>query len=193
MQIDELPGEDGQLDRTLVGVSPVNGKIFAFDVAQLPKLFSKTVELGEILFVTSQDADAPYALGLLRARRERPRRRRAAEQRDELASLHSITSSARESSVGGTVRPSALAVLRLMASSYLVGTCKIHFVADRLSWGSLLCCFAVWGTLAGSGPFARVSLNNSFLLLVNRITIFGCIYNIARVLLGPPATVHPGA
>ena len=88
MQIDELPGEDGQLDRPLVGVSPVNGKIFAFDVAQLPKLFSKTVELGEILFVTSQDADAPYALGLLRARRERPRRRRAAEQRDELAPLH---------------------------------------------------------------------------------------------------------
>ena len=30
----------------------------------------------------------------------------------------------------------------------------------------ILCCFAVWGTLAGSGPFARVSLNDSFLLLV---------------------------
>src|SRR5262249_10321752 len=45
---------------------------------------------------------------------------RAAEQRDELAAPHSITSSARASSVGGTVRPSALAVLRLMTSSYLV-------------------------------------------------------------------------
>ena len=32
-----------------------------------------------------QHADAPHALALLRARRERPRRRRAAEQRDELA------------------------------------------------------------------------------------------------------------
>ena len=42
-------------------------------------------------------------VGLLRARRERPRRRRAAEQRDELAPFHSITSSARASSVGGTV------------------------------------------------------------------------------------------
>ena len=30
----------------------------------------------------------------------------------------------------------------------------------------ILCCFAVWGTLAGSGPFSRVSLNDSFLLLV---------------------------
>ena len=36
---------------------------------------------------------------------------------------YSITSSARESSVGGKVRPSALAVLRLIASSYLVGAC----------------------------------------------------------------------
>ena len=49
--------------------------------------------------------------------------RRAAEQRDELAPLHSITSSARASSVGGTSRPSALAVLRLITSSYLVGAC----------------------------------------------------------------------
>ena len=36
---------------------------------------------------------------------------------------HSITSSARASSVGGTSRPSAFAVLRLIASSYLVGAC----------------------------------------------------------------------
>jgi hypothetical protein len=34
---------------------------------------------------------------------------------------YSITSSAMASSVGGTVRPSALAVLRLMIVSYLVG------------------------------------------------------------------------
>ena len=38
-----------------------------------------------------------YALGLLRPRRERPRRR-AAEHRDERAPPHSITSSARASS-----------------------------------------------------------------------------------------------
>ena len=68
-----------------------------------------------------EHADAPHPLALLRARRQRPRRRRAAEQRDELAPFHSITSSARASSVGGTSRPSALAVLRLMTSSNLVG------------------------------------------------------------------------
>ena len=36
---------------------------------------------------------------------------------------HSITSSARASNAGGTVRPSALAVLRLITSSYLFGVC----------------------------------------------------------------------
>src|SRR5207247_11434137 len=47
-------------------------------------------------------------------RRERPRRC-AAEQRDELAPLHSITSSARASNTTGISRPSVLAVLRLNA------------------------------------------------------------------------------
>src|SRR5262249_46687742 len=62
-------------------------------------------------------------LSLLRSRPERPCRCRAAEKRDELAPLHSITSSARASSAAGTSMPSALAVLRLMTSSYLVGAC----------------------------------------------------------------------
>src|SRR5262249_52735782 len=54
---------------------------------------------------THEYADAPHPL-LLRARRERPRCRRAAEQRYELAPAHhSITSSARASSVAGTSRP----------------------------------------------------------------------------------------
>ena len=72
----------------------------------------------------SEDSQLPHPLGLLPPRRHRPRRRRAAEQGDELAARrHSITSSARASSVGGTSRPSALAVLRLITSSYLVGAC----------------------------------------------------------------------
>src|SRR5262249_37326061 len=57
---------------------------------------------------------------LLRMCGKRPCRRRAAEQRDELAPSHSITSSAVASSVGGTVSPNALAVARLMTSSNLV-------------------------------------------------------------------------
>src|SRR5262249_25169317 len=70
----------------------------------------------------AQDSDGRQ-LWRLRARRERPRRR-AAEQPDELAPLHrcnhSITSSALACNVSGTVRPSALAVLRLITSANLV-------------------------------------------------------------------------
>ena len=44
--------------------------------------------------------------------------------RTRLHGLHySITSVARASTVGGTSRPSALEVLRLIAISYLVGAC----------------------------------------------------------------------
>src|SRR5262249_18422658 len=60
---------------------------------------------------------------LLRAHTKRPRCCCATEKRDELPSPHSITSSARASSVGGTSKPSDLAVLRLITSSYFVGAC----------------------------------------------------------------------
>src|SRR6516164_420119 len=68
----------------------------------------------------AEEADGRELCWLLRARRERPRRS-AAEQRDEGAALHSITSSARASSVGGTSRPSAFATIRLITKSNLVG------------------------------------------------------------------------
>src|SRR5262245_10191049 len=62
-------------------------------------------------------------LRLLCPRRHRPSSR-AAKQRGELAAPnHSITSSAATSNLSGTVRPSILAVLRLMTSSYFVGAC----------------------------------------------------------------------
>src|SRR5439155_24850689 len=58
---------------------------------------------------------------LLGASRQRPRSRCAAQKRDELAPLHSITSSARSSSDVGTSTASAFAVLRFTTSSNLVG------------------------------------------------------------------------
>ena len=57
--------------------------------------------------------------GLLRTCRERPCHR-TAEQRDELAPLHSITSSARSSIAVGNSMPIALAVLRLTTNSNFV-------------------------------------------------------------------------
>ena len=44
-------------------------------------------------------------------------------QKRTSAKSHSMISSARPSTAGGITRPSALAVLRLMTSSYLVGAC----------------------------------------------------------------------
>src|SRR5438034_1324277 len=70
----------------------------------------------------TKESDPRDLRRLLRARRQRPRSRCTANERYELAPPHhSITSSARASRVGGTVRPSILAVLRLMTSSNLVG------------------------------------------------------------------------
>ena len=85
---------------------------------------------------------------LLRACRERPCSRRTAEQRDELAAFHSITSSARASNVGGTSSPIDLAVLRLTTSSYFVGNCtgnsnglvpfRIRSTYDGACWNRLM-------------------------------------------------------
>src|SRR5262249_4699604 len=68
-----------------------------------------------------QYRDPSNSVGLLPSRRQRPRRSRAAEQRDERAALHSSNSSARTSKDNGTSIPSVLAVCRLMRNSTLVG------------------------------------------------------------------------
>jgi hypothetical protein len=66
---------------------------------------------------------------LLRPRRQWPRRR-AAEQRDEVAaSLHSITWSAVASNVGGIERPSALRVFVLMIPVWQPEVNLRHFYA----------------------------------------------------------------
>src|SRR5262245_40617272 len=110
------------------GPTKLHPHVTAIDPSQLlqPLLQGRhaTLPLRVVLGEDGEHADPARLVRLLRPRRERPCGRRAAEQRDELAPPHhSITSSARASSVGGTSTPSALAVLRLIASSYLVGAC----------------------------------------------------------------------
>ena len=102
------------------GEAVVDLHIAALGPAQLLQLFQERSVARPCLRIVfgqvREHADAPNALALLRPRRHRPRRR-AAEQGDELASFHSITSSARPSSGSGIVRPRTLAVIRLMISS----------------------------------------------------------------------------
>ena len=73
------------------------------------------------------DRLAPMRCAKLPAARQRPRpdaeivRRGSFMLHLPLAQPHSITSSARASNDGGTSRPRAFAVLRLITSSYFVG------------------------------------------------------------------------
>src|SRR5262245_33094179 len=108
----------------------VDFAVAALHPPELPKPLPKRRDRGLPFLVAlsgeRQDTDPAHPFGLLRPRRQRPcrSRRRAAEQRDELAALqrrdHSITSSASASSRSGTVRPSALAAFKLITSSNLV-------------------------------------------------------------------------
>jgi hypothetical protein len=75
-----------------------------------------------------QRTDAPHAIALLRPCHHRPRRCGADKRYKIAPPHHSITSSARANSVGGTVRPSVFAVLRLIVSLNLVG-CSIGRLA----------------------------------------------------------------
>ena len=112
-------------DTGVAGRPPqVETKISAFDPAGSLESLSKCGYPDAPFRVAFRDAhegaDQPHTIRLLRARRNRPSRRRASEQRDELAPPHSITSSVRPISGSGTTRPRALAVLRLTISSTLV-------------------------------------------------------------------------
>src|SRR5207249_1429742 len=81
-------------------------------------------EVGDRLRIRAGRSDAEVADHrhrlLLRAKGGR-RDHHAAQQEHEFAAVHSITSVARARIDGGTVRPSALAVLRLTTSSNVVG------------------------------------------------------------------------
>src|SRR5262249_44039334 len=126
---DDVDFEPGQLGRDLAQAlaAPVCPAIFDRDRAALdptevvepPRECGRPPPFRQRCAV-AQEPDNWSLRRLLRARHHRPSRR-AAEQRDEVAPSHSITSSAAASSLSGTVRPSALAVLRLRVVSYLVG------------------------------------------------------------------------
>src|SRR5262249_4529796 len=98
----------------------LDGDVFALDeprvIQALPQRIDKICEAGS--WRAPEEPDHRHCR-LLRPRRQRPRRR-AAEQRDEFAALHSITSSAPADMPIGTSRPSAFAVFKLITKSNLV-------------------------------------------------------------------------
>ena len=117
-------GQLGRGARHLRGIlrqGEFDDEVAALDLPDLTQTSTKAVNERGRWLSDAQEADAPDLARFLRRPSERPRRHRAAEQRHELAPLHSITSSAATSSLSGTVNPSILAVLRLITSSNLVG------------------------------------------------------------------------
>src|SRR5262249_48299600 len=126
--VDGQPNQFGGEFWQSVGVARSRAKfkdqIMPFNISEPTHLLTECCEQRVRKFPTwCKDADARRPTRRLRPRRKRPRHRCAAEQRDEVAPLHSMTSSARASTLAGISMPSALAVLRLMTSSYLVGAC----------------------------------------------------------------------
>src|SRR5262249_22711515 len=104
---------------TSFGETIFDDQVLTLDVAEFPQPRQETLDRPQRQ--TAHQPDTLHPRRLLRTRRERPRRR-AAEQRDERAPVaHSITSSASESNLPGTVRRSVLAVVRLITRSNLVG------------------------------------------------------------------------
>src|SRR6516165_827989 len=102
--------------------SRIDYEVLAVNEAEPPQLVEQREMMRRVAWTGVQAADAISPPGFLRPRRDRPRSCRAAEQRDELAPphTHSISSSARASSDGGTVRPSTLAACALITSSNFV-------------------------------------------------------------------------
>ena len=101
------------------------GEILSLDESIVAQLRQERLIVGNGWRRHQSGTEKPDAEGLsgrcLRGSRTRrpQRRRRAADERDEPAPFHSITSSARASRVAGMARLSALAVCKLMTNSNL--------------------------------------------------------------------------
>src|SRR5262245_6197471 len=118
-----------------IGPAVFDRQVLALDVAGIHQALAKSSQAARMpirrVGVDEPDHRQPC---LLRPRADRPRRRRAAEERDEVATFHhSITSSAVPRSVGGTVTPTALAVFKLITRSSFVGR------SIGRSWGFAPC------------------------------------------------------
>src|SRR5262245_13746418 len=121
MQANQLSGKDGVALGAAIREAVLELQALLFDVAEDTHPVAQPFKRWPRLIGENADATNLAPLGGSSKRR---RDNRAAEQRDELtAAAHSITSSARASSVGGTSSPSVLAVFRLITNSYLVGAC----------------------------------------------------------------------
>src|SRR5262245_44194586 len=89
MTADEIIGECGQSIVLAIGPAVLDRRILALDIAGFAQAPTESGYAGGECYSRSAVEETNHRhRWLLRARRERPRRRRAAEQRDELAAFH---------------------------------------------------------------------------------------------------------
>src|SRR4029077_14042489 len=118
----QLGGRLWDLRRTM-RQAVLDDVVLALNIAQFAQSLPKTIYESCGWRSNAQEADTPDLPRLLRQSSDWRYHHLADQQDDEIAPLHSITSSAIASTPGGMVRPSVLAVLRLITSLYFVGAC----------------------------------------------------------------------
>src|SRR5262249_44120883 len=108
-QANEFGHELGQPIVVTLGWPKFDGDVLTLHETPLLQALPKCTHKRSRIVERSASKERDYRYRLLRPRRERPRNRRAAEERDEPAALdlraHSITSSASASSLSGIWRP----------------------------------------------------------------------------------------
>src|SRR5262245_12271616 len=112
----QFSGQRRQAIVMAIGPTVLNREVLVVDQTRFTQALPKrcdTVGVG-LRRAGTEEADHRHTR-LLRARRQRPRRR-AAEQRYEIAAFHSITSSASATTVGGSSSPIDLAVFKLITN-----------------------------------------------------------------------------
>src|SRR5437764_8744374 len=109
------------------GLSPVVSDIACLDVTPLRHSLAKQIEgrAPSGFRAAVEEADAPDPIGRLGCAGQRCQRSGAAENSEQIATFHSMTSSACDSRIAGTVRSKALAVFKLINSSHLLG-CSVR-------------------------------------------------------------------
>jgi hypothetical protein len=92
LQADQLLRERSYAIDVIAGPTGVHPHVATIGPTQVHKRLSErgvaTLRLGIVFVAPHEHADPPHPLALLRPRRKRPRRRRATEEGNELASSH---------------------------------------------------------------------------------------------------------
>src|SRR5262249_18733146 len=118
---DQLGGERGQPLVLKIRPAILDQEILLLHITRLVQASAQGGCCGLIVgLCRAAEKSEHRRVRLLRARHEWPRGCRAAEQHDEIAAFHSMTSSARARMGSGMDNPIVLAVLRLRTSSNFV-------------------------------------------------------------------------